>query len=72
MFPNEVAILIAIKENETLGIHQLAHVTDIRGAYLRYVCNSMCLHGYLERKKPKGYQATREGEKAIFDALRGN
>jgi len=72
MFPNEVAILTAIKENGGLGLQQLTHVTDISGSCLRYVCNAMCLYGYLERKNTKEYQATRKGEKAIFEAILGN
>ena len=69
MFPNEVAILMAVKENGGLGLQQLTRVTDIRGSYLRYICNSMYLDGYLEMKNPKGYQATRKGKKAIVAAL---
>ena len=72
MLPNEVAILMAIKENEELGVQRLTHVTDIAGSFLRYICNSLCLRGYLECKNPKGYQARRKGKKTIFDALRVN
>ena len=69
MLPNEVAILKAIKENDGLDVQQLTHVTDIRGSYLRYICNSMCRDGYLLRKDPEGYQATHKGRRAIFQAL---
>ena len=72
MSPNEVVILMSFNEKEALGVQQLAHVTDIRGAFLRYICNAMCLHGYLERKNPEGYQATWKGKKAIFEALHKN
>ena len=70
MFPNEIAILMAAKEKESVGIQQLTHVTDISGAYLRYICNSLSLRGYLELRKSQGYQATRKGKKAISEALR--
>ena len=72
MFPNEVAILIAIRENEGLGLHQLTYVTDIRGSYLRYICNSMCQDGYLERTNSVGYKATWKGKEAIFETLHEN
>ena len=69
MSPNEVAILRAVKENEEVGVRQLTRVTDITGSYLRYICNSLCLRGYLERKNPIGYQATWKGKRAVFEAL---
>jgi len=69
MSPNEVVILMAINESDGLGVQQLIHTTDIAGPYLRYICNSMCRRGYLERKNPEGYQSTWEGKKAIFEAL---
>ena len=70
MFPNEIAILRAVKKNNELGLQQLTHVTDISGAYLRYICNSLSLRGYLKSDNLKGYQATPKARKAISDALR--
>ena len=72
MFPNEIALLMAVNEKEGLGVPQLTHVTDITGSYLRYICNSLSLRGYLEYNNPKGYLATRKGKKAISQAIHGN
>ena len=70
MFPNEVAILMAIKKNKELGLQQLSHVTDISGVYLRYICNSLSLRGYLKLSNAKAYRPTPKGKRAVSEAIR--
>ncbi len=68
--PNEVALLMATKEDGICHLRELAHVTDISGAYLRYICNSLSLRGYLEWSSSKGYQPTQKGKRVISQAIR--
>ena len=53
MFPNDIAILMAIEEGEELTIKQLTYVTDVRGVALRYLCNALVSYGYLEQNNPR-------------------
>ncbi len=62
MFPSEIAILVAIEEAEELTIKQLTQVTDVTGAALRYLCDSLIRRGYLEQSSSRGYRITIKGK----------
>lgn len=65
MFPSEV-ILMTIEEANKPSIQQLAHVTDISGIYLRYLCDSLIRRCYLMKNDSREYRVTSRGEKAIL------
>ena len=68
MSPNELAILMILKEKCALDLEQLTHVNDIvEGNFL--LCNSLCRQGYLERKRLGGLQVTWKGKNAINKVL---
>ncbi len=66
MFPNDIAILVAIEEAEELTIKQLTYVTDVRGVALRYLCNSLVRRGHLEQNDPRGYRITFRGKRVLL------
>ena len=67
MFPNEIAILMAVEEAGELTMQQLAHVTDVVGVSSRHLCNSLISRGYLIRTSARGYSNTFKGKKVILD-----
>lgn len=69
MSPNELAIIMAVRKNDAVGLKQLTHVTDIAGPPLHYICNSLCRDGYLKKKNQGEYQVTWEGVRAIIMTL---
>ncbi|MFB0559444.1 MAG: MarR family transcriptional regulator [Dehalococcoidales bacterium] len=70
MFPSEIAILMAVKEARELTAKQLTYATDITGACLRYLCNSLARRGYLQHDNSRGFRITFKGNKAISGTLR--
>ena len=69
MFPNEVAILTAVRQNKELGLPGLTHVTDISGAYLRHICNSLSLRVLFKAGQLKRVYGYTEGQKGNYEEM---
>ena len=71
MFPSEIVILMAIEEADKPDIQKLAHATDIKGIYLRYLCDSLIRRGYLSGNDSREYRVTSKGKEAILEVPHG-
>lgn len=72
MFPNEMALLMAVAVSRNSGEKLINRPMDVIGEYIGYLYESLVSRGYLKGNRARGYQLTSTGKTTLLEFLREN